>query len=82
MVLFKVASSFWMWIFTKLGTGKGPAVVDHQPGQVHKRMFPIIAINFFKVYKIRNEMAPHSNKELLDAANNYTNILLVRLFTE
>ena len=34
--LFKVASSFWMWIFTKLGTGKGPAVVDHQPGQVHK----------------------------------------------
>ena len=44
--------------------------------------FPIIAINFFKVYKIRNEMAPHSKKELLDAANSYTNILLVRLFTE
>ena len=36
LVLFKVASSFWMWIFTKLGTGKGPTVVDHQPGQVHK----------------------------------------------
>ena len=82
MVLFKVASSFWMWIFTKLGTGKGPAVVDHLPGQVHKIRFPIAAINFFKVYKIRNEMAPHSNNELLDAANNYTNILLVRLFTE
>ena len=44
--------------------------------------FPITAINFFKVYKIRNEMAPHSNNELLDAANNYTNILLVRFFTE
>ena len=49
-----------------------------------ERAFDVVAskINFLKVYKIRNEMAPHSNKELLDAANNYTNILLVRLFTE
>jgi len=59
----KVASSFWMWLFTKLGTGKGPEVVNGQPGQV---------------YKIKWQMAPRSDGELLQAAKDYTSILLVR----
>ena len=36
--------------------------------------FPKLA---FRI-QIRNQMAPHTHKELLDAAKNYTNILLVR----
>ena len=36
--------------------------------------FPKLA---FRI-QIRNQMAPHTHMELLDAAKNYTNILLVR----
>ena len=91
---FQVASSFWMWIFTKLGTGKGPEVVDNQPGQVQEMFQNVLVLTLspahirsyscpftyeeIQVYKITWQMAPRSDEELLAAAKEYTSILLVR----
>ena len=72
-----------MWLFTKLGTGKGPEVVNHDPGQVCLRFdLSCLADTYMtrccQVYKIKFQMAPRSDEELLQAAREYTSILLVR----
>merc|ERR1711963_876751 len=58
-----VASSSWMWLFTKMGTGEQPEVVDQNPGAV---------------YKVQYRMAPRNLEEFNKAVASYTNIILVR----